>query len=55
MELILEKMKEDGKFDKVELCYIEGDEAAKSLYEKLGFYPNGRSWDDEIGMEKMLR
>ncbi|MBO4235577.1 MAG: hypothetical protein J5928_03945 [Firmicutes bacterium] len=25
MELILEKMKEDGKFDKVELCYIEGE------------------------------
>lgn len=54
-EMILELMKEDGKFDKVVLCYIEGDAAAKNLYEKLGFYRNGQVWEDEIGMEKMLR
>jgi len=54
-EMILELMKADGKFDKVVLCYIEGDVAAKNLYEKLGFYLNGQVWEDEIGMEKMLR
>ena len=51
-ELILEKMKEDGKYNKVVLCYIEGDDAAKNLYEKLGFYHNGEVEEDEIIMEK---
>ena len=34
---ILQLMREDGKYDKVVLCYIEGDDAAQKLYEKLGF------------------
>ena len=53
-ELILEKMKEDGKYNKVVLCYIEGDDAAKNLYEKLGFYHNGEVAEDEIIMEKVF-
>ena len=36
-EMILEKMKADGKYDRVVLCYINGDEAAKNLYENLVF------------------
>ena len=31
-------MKADGKYDRVALCCIDGDDAAKSLYEKLGFH-----------------
>ena len=31
---ILQLMREDGKYDKVVLCYIEGDDAAQKLYEK---------------------
>ena len=55
-EMIPERMKKDGRFDKVVLCYMEGgDVAARNLYEKLGFYRNGQVWEDEIGMEKMLR
>lgn len=53
--LILDMMKEDGKFDRVNLCYIEGNEAAKNMYEKLGFYLTGDCEDNEIVMEKVLR
>lgn len=36
-QLVLDRMKKDGKYQKVCLCYIEGNEAAKHLYESLGF------------------
>jgi len=51
---ILKRMKADGKYDKVVLCYIDGNEAAKNMYEKLGFYLTGESDEDEIIMEKIL-
>lgn len=54
-ELILGKMKADGKYDKAVLCYIDGDEAAKTLYEKLGFHHTGQADEDEIVMEILLR
>ena len=38
---ILQLMREDGKYDKVVLCYIEGNDAARGLYEKLGFRDSG--------------
>ena len=53
--LILQKMKEDGKYDKVCLCYVAGDEAARILYEKLGFHHTGEVDEDEIIMEMNLR
>lgn len=52
---ILKLMEADGKYDKVVLCYIDGNEAAKSMYEKLGFYLTGDCEENEIVMEKMLR
>ena len=52
---ILEIMKSDGKYDKVILCYIDGNEAARNMYEKLGFHLTGESDEDEIIMEKVLR
>lgn len=51
---ILERMKADGRYDKVVLCYIDGNEAAKSMYEKMGFSLTGERDGDEIVMEKML-
>lgn len=51
---IIEMMKNDGKYDKVVLCYIDGNEAAKNLYTKLGFYPNGDCDENEIVMERKL-
>ena len=52
--LILDRMKEEGKYPKVCLCYIEGNEAAKKLYESFGFAETDRD-DDEIIMELALR
>ncbi|MCM1057988.1 MAG: GNAT family N-acetyltransferase [Firmicutes bacterium] len=52
---ILELMERDGKYDKVTLCYIDGNEAAKKMYEKLGFYLTGECDEDEIIMEKRFR
>ena len=52
---ILELMKNDGKYDKVILCYIDGNEAAKNIYEKLGFHLTGECDGNEIIMEKLLR
>ena len=36
------------------LCYVDGDESAKRLYEKLGFRHTGEVEEDEIVMERML-
>ncbi len=52
---IIQMMKDDGKYDKVVLCYIEGDGAARKLYEKLGFKHTGEADGDEIVMELELR
>ncbi len=52
--LILDRMKEEGKYPKACLCYIEGNEAAKKLYESFGFAEIDRE-DDEVIMELTLR
>lgn len=51
---ILARMKADGKYDRVLLCYVEGNLAAKAMYEKLGFSPTGQRDGKEIIMEKSL-
>lgn len=53
-EAVLEAMKQDGKYSKVELCYIEGNEAARKLYESFGFVEIDRD-EDEIIMELSFR
>ena len=53
-KLILDRMKRDGKYSEVVLCYIEGNEAAKEMYEKLGFYHTGEADEDEIVMRIKL-
>ena len=50
---VLEAMKQDGKYDKTVLCYIEGDETARRLYESIGFVEIDRD-EDEIIMELEL-
>lgn len=52
-KLVLEAMKHDGKYSKAVLCYIEGNDAAKKLYESFGFVEIDRD-EDEIIMELMI-
>lgn len=54
VRLLLQRLKADGKFGKVVLCYVDGDEPAKRLYEKLGFRHTGEVEADEIVMERLL-
>ncbi len=51
--LVLDGLRQDGRFRKVVLCYIEGNEAAKNLYEGFGFVETERD-EDEIIMELEL-
>lgn len=50
VRLALDEMRADGRYSKVCLCYIEGDEPARMLYEALGFRPTGEADGDEIIM-----
>ncbi|GAA0126979.1 GNAT family N-acetyltransferase [Clostridium sp. CTA-19] len=43
-------MKNDKKYNRIILCYCEGDNAAKNLYTKLGFYHTGEVDENEIIM-----
>lgn len=52
-KMLLDTMRADGKYNKVFVCYIEGNEAAKKLYESLGFVETERD-GDEIVMELLL-
>ena len=54
MQAMMQQMREDGKYQKIILCYVEGDVAAETLYTKLGFTLNGVRDGDEIGMEYYL-
>ena len=53
-QLALGEMRADGRYPKVGLCYVEDDEPARLLYEKLGFRPTGLVDGNEIDMELAL-
>jgi len=52
--LVLDALRRDGAYSRVVLCYIEGNAAARRLYESFGFVECGRD-GDEIEMELRLR
>ena len=54
MQLVLEGMRREGKYREVTLCYVDGDEAARRLYEKCGFTLTGEADEDEITMRLTL-
>ena len=54
MRLALDEMRADRRYPQVCLCYIEGDEPARMLYEKLGFTHTGEVDGDEIIMTAKL-
>ncbi|HBF14453.1 MAG TPA: GNAT family N-acetyltransferase [Clostridiales bacterium] len=53
--LVLDLMRADGRYNRVVLCYVDGDTAAERLYTKLGFTHTGNADEDEIVMERRLR
>lgn len=50
---VLDMMRRDGRYRKVCLCYIEGNTAARALYQSFGFVETDRD-GDEIIMEMVL-
>lgn len=52
--MMLEEMRRDGRYPEAILCYIEDNEAARRLYEKLGFVHTGEVDEDEVIMKIRL-
>lgn len=53
VELVLNEMRKEGKYSKVSLCYVEGNDASRKLFEQFGFIETSHPWD-EIFMERKL-
>lgn len=53
-QLIINRMKQERRFEKIVLCYVEGNEGAKVLFESLGFKHTGEVDEDEITMALMI-
>lgn len=53
-KMLIERMRKEKKYNRIVLCYIEGNVIAKSMYESLGFKHTGESDEDEIIMELYL-
>ncbi len=52
-QLVLDRMRQDGKYQKVSVCYVEGNNASRKLFEQFGFREVRREYD-EICMELTL-
>lgn len=50
IQQVLEEMRQDGKYNRVILCYVDGNQAAKNIYQQFGFVEIDRD-EDEIVME----
>ncbi len=53
VQLVLDEMRQEGKYRKVTMCYVEGNEASRRLFEQFGFVEVSHPWD-EIFMELSL-
>ena len=54
LKLLLDKIRQDGKYKKVTMCYVEGNDASRKLFEQFGFKEISHVWD-EIFMEMALQ
>ena len=54
VQLLLQKLRQEKKFDKVSVTLFEKNEVARKLYEKVGFIPNGFVFEDEYDMEMSI-
>lgn len=50
MEHILNKMREEGKYNRIELCYCQGNKVAENFYKNLGFY---HTFDEDEGIKEI--
>lgn len=55
MQLWFSMIKNEGKYDSIILCYIEGDDVARNLYLGMGFHHTGEADEDEIVMEYNIK
>lgn len=46
VKLVLDEMKREGKYHKVTMCYVEGNEASRKLFEQFGFTETSYEWDE---------
>lgn len=53
VKLVLEEMRQERKYSKVSMCYVEGNEVSRKLFECFGFVEVSHPWD-EIFMELAL-
>lgn len=53
VQLVLDEMRREGKYSKVSMCYVEGNDASRKLFEGFGFVEVSHPWD-EIFMEMFL-
>ena len=53
-QLIIDRMKQEGRFEKIVLCYVEENEGARILFKSLGFKHTGDVDGDEITMELVI-
>ncbi len=53
VRLVLDAMKEEGKYQKVSMCYVEGNDVSRNLFEQFGFVEVSHPWD-EVFMEASL-
>jgi diamine N-acetyltransferase len=51
IQLLLEKLRQEKKFNKVSVTLFDSNDVARKLYEKAGFIANGYSFEDEYDME----
>lgn len=54
INLLIEKLNREKKFDKVSVTLFDNNDAARKLYEKIGFAPNGYAFEDEYDMEMSI-
>lgn len=54
-QMLIERMRIEHKFSKVVLCYIEGNDIARLMYESIGFRHTGEEDGNEIMMELYLK
>ncbi len=54
VRLLLDKLRQEKKFDSVSVTLFDFNDGARKFYEKVGFAPNGYVFEDEYDMELRL-